>query len=540
MASASSFAIVPLDARAPKRAKLSSGSADAIRQAVVHSSQTKTALVNTLTTLRDAGELEGFDGVNLRNAVAQSVTEHVNVDTPYGKVIQTVHLDAPKLKYLDVCSPLALLYYLGMLSVTFAEIMHDLCRSGRPLRLIIYADEMCPGNPFRPEKSRTLQCVYWCFADWPDFMLTRTFAWPVLTLIRSTVVSSIAGGMAYVCRLLLRLFFPENGHSLSGSGVPMSVRGFTFTVTAVFAWFLCDLKGYKENLGWKGTTGTLCCLNCVNVAKKKNVRGDVGRVVGLDCADRTKFIARSNDDIYNNVDELAAEHPRMSTTNFEKLETQCGFNHVPNGILMDMSLRNIFRPADHTLRDYMHVLVGDGVANTLIAETLHVMIRKGFTLPFVRRFMCQCKLPSKYGRVHEDWLRDSRLKNNTLASFSSIVITLIPIIYMFLQEFCAAREDMVDVVECFQLLHWICGLMKVGPSRSMQHVNKLEELIQAYHAAFGRLFRSFKPKIHHLHHVIDSMRWVGKLLSCFVTERKHRSVKDAALHVFRHRTHSAR
>ena len=36
---------------------------------------------------------------------------------------------------------------------------------GNPLRLVIYLDEMNSGNPFRPEKSRTMQCSYWCVAD---------------------------------------------------------------------------------------------------------------------------------------------------------------------------------------------------------------------------------------------------------------------------------------------------------------------------------------------------------------------------------------
>ena len=34
------------------------------------------------------------------------------------------------------------------------------------------------------------------------------------------------------------------------------------------------------------------------------------------------------------------------------------------------------------------------------------------------------------------------------------------------------------------------------------------------------------------------MEWLGKLISCFVTERKHRQIKDAALHVFRHMEHT--
>ena len=34
------------------------------------------------------------------------------------------------------------------------------------------------------------------------------------------------------------------------------------------------------------------------------------------------------------------------------------------------------------------------------------------------------------------------------------------------------------------------------------------------------------------------MLWLGKLLSCFVTERKHKEVKSAAVHIFRHIEHT--
>ena len=39
-------------------------------------------------------------------------------------------------------------------------------------------------------------------------------------------------------------------------------------------------------------------------------------------------------------------------------------------------------------------------------------------------------------------------------------------------------------------------------------------------------------------HIPDNMRAIGNLLSCFVTERKHRSIKAAALHSFRHVEHT--
>ena len=59
-------------------------------------------------------------------------------------------------------------------------------------------------------------------------------------------------------------------------------------------------------------------------------------------------------------------------------------------------------------------------------------------------------------------------------------------------------------------------------------------IIDLHHQLFIQLYElGVKPKFHHLHHVVDGMLYVGKLLSCFVTERKHRSSKASALHIFR-------
>eukprot|EP00959_Pyramimonas_sp_CCMP1952_P397427 8327534-Pyramimonas_sp.AAC.1 len=52
---------------------------------------------------------------------------------------------------------------------------------------------------------------------------------------------------------------------------------------------------------------------------------------------------------------------------------------------------------------------------------------------------------------------------------------------------------------------------------------------------FTRLYpAATKPKFHQALHLPENMRCVGKLLSCFVTERKHRIAKRCALYVFRH------
>ena len=530
MASSSSDAIVPHGQAPP--AKKSRIDATVARELTACSKQTKTALIHTLQKLNIVGALEhGATKRELRKATEH----HAKQETPYGRVVEKIELDVPGMKYLDIVNPFAFLWYLCHISVHFADLMYKCCISGNPLRLVIYADEMCPGNPFRPEKSRTLQCIYWAFADWPAHVLSRTFAWIVLCTIRSSIVSKIEGGMSYMCRLFLRMFYPETGHSFA-RGIMLQCKDTTYMMTAVFAGFLCDLKGHKENLEWVGTGGNRCCLTCANLDKR--VTGDHDVAIGLDCSNAKKFIKRSNEDVYADIDELERRSHGESKTKKSRLQTEYGFNLIPNGILMDKSIRGIFKPVDHTLRDWQHTLVGDGVANSILGETITHLKQLKYPTQSLRDFMMECTLPSKYGKACADWLKDSRICVHTLRSFSGIVLTLVPILFLYMQAFCKDDPRLSEHISIVEDLYHICGILATGSDTPMKYVDVLYTLFERLHDRYVKLYTSIKPKLHHMHHILDAMRWLGKCLSCFVTERKHRTVKDLALYVFRNMEHT--
>ena len=88
-----------------------------------------------------------------------------------------------------------------------------------------------------------------------------------------------------------------------------------------------------------------------------------------------------------------------------------------------------------------------------------------------------------------------------------------------------------------RLLYMILGTLAIGPE-AHRHCDILQRNMSALHAMHMNLSDYSKPKMHHMHHIVDGMRWLGKLVSCFVCERKHRHVKDSALHVFRHLEHT--
>ena len=132
----------------------------------------------------------------------------------------------------------------------------------------------------------------------------------------------------------------------------------------------------------------------------------------------------------------------------------------------------------------------------------------------------------------------NRLRSTTIVSFASTISTMVQVFHMFLEDF--VGDAMPEVVAAFTLLHHIVGILRMGPEDAVRHADTLTNLMSRHLEAIVKLYSDaiLKPKAHHLFHVVDGMLFVGKLLSCFVTERKHREVKRSALHIFRHMEHT--
>ena len=185
---------------------------------------TRAGLSSALVYLADAGWLRPYalQGMasGVRRKMSQAVGDHANASTPYGKVIQQMSLPLTKLPLWDYVHPTALLYYLALISTAFGDMMAESAVPGVPMRVIIYIDEICPGNPLRPDKARTLQAIYWCLADWPQWVLQRTAAWPVFGTIRSSIVELLP--VQQLMKNILYVFWPITGHSFT-NGVTIHV-----------------------------------------------------------------------------------------------------------------------------------------------------------------------------------------------------------------------------------------------------------------------------------------------------------------------------
>ena len=499
--------------------------------------QTKASTLKMLSLLQERGALEGDVSERQLRLDIQTAVESVGkTRTPYGPIIQKVRLDAPGLRDWEICHPFAFLWYMTQHSAAFREVMRKSTVDGRKLRLLIYMDGLVPGNPFRPDKGRSIMCIYWCFIDWPSYMLNRTFAWPCLSILRESVMHTIPGGASYLARLALRIFFPLVGDSLE-SGIIINGPDSSYVVKAKFVGFLADLKEHKTITEWKGTAGNVCCLLCSNVWKPTVGEREDG-TIGLDCPDPRKFRKRTGAQVRAIVASLVVEKGRMTKTAFSKLETDVGINYCPHGILFDSSLHGLYNPVDHTIVDWMHTMCSDGVGNTCIWTVLQVLGAAGYPTSDVREFVTVVRMPSKYGKPDPAWLHDNRLHGSSYSSFSSVVLNVVPILYLFFETFCSRDVRLHDVGKYLRLLYMILGTLASGPDEAPHHCDILRQNMSALHALHSKLSGHFKPKIHYMHHIVDGIQWLGKLVSCFVCERKHRHIKDSALHVFRHLEHT--
>ena len=119
----------------------------------------------------------------------------------------------------------------------------------------------------------------------------------------------------------------------------------------------------------------------------------------------------------------------------EKKQKQYGLKFIEGGLMFCQASRAIYRPADHCIRDWMHMMAHSGVGNTEIALILHIIISIGVSMDTICEFAMNFNLPKKHGKVQRNWLTDHRLHDDTINSFASVVLTLIPILFCFLTEY---------------------------------------------------------------------------------------------------------
>ena len=520
----------------PKRAtdnRLSAPAPDAKRldlRRLAANSKTHQSLIDTLNALQDVGLLESSATAK---QIRRAVEAHAAVATPYGTVVRRLDLGIDDV--VEFIHPFALMWYLCSISKGFATMMRETVSNTTPGRCkwVLYNDGVVPGNPLRHDSGRKFEAFYWVIAEWPDYMLQRSLAWATFSLVRTTLVSKIAGGLSGLVRITMQQFERFN------EGIQLPHPDGNFVFACDYGGFLADLEAHRAVMSWMGPNSVRCCWSCANICNRRDGSLDVGEFNALRGHDERVWVQYSDAELWAVLDSLKAfATGGHAQARVRALETEVGFHYVEGGLMFDESLRNTYHPSQH-VRDWMRTIVQDGIANSEIYCVVRRMREQlNISLPMIQTFFGMCKLPSMHGPVNTQWIAKRRFSDEraTLTGFASTTLSVIGLLFLFMEHY-AIGDQLPHEFACFERLLWIVSLLRLGPGGAMAHVDRLQSLIVAHYEMFvdlyGAIAHALKPKRHHAHHIVADMKHVGKLLRCFVTERKHREAKRQAVHVLR-------
>ena len=110
----------------------------------------------------------------------------------------------------------------------------------------------------------------------------------------------------------------------------------------------------------------------------------------------------------------------------------------------------------------------------------------------------------------------------------------------FVSRVVAPLGHMADNITCFGLLYKILSILQCTYVLTAEKYAELRRAVDEHHQLFKRLYPNhIKVKFHHLLHLPEDLQHLGLVLSCFVTERKHRDWKRTSIWAFRHVEHQS-
>ena len=98
-----------------------------------------------------------------RDTIRQSRDSMVLTDsTPYGPLHQEIVVEGMD---VEVCNPFAALWYAANHCPAFTELLDRAGQHKQPWNIVLYADEVLPGNQLAHKSERKTWCWYWSIAE---------------------------------------------------------------------------------------------------------------------------------------------------------------------------------------------------------------------------------------------------------------------------------------------------------------------------------------------------------------------------------------
>ena len=505
----------------------------------------QSGLVQVLKELSEMGELASEPPS--RQSIKRARTAAACRSTVYGAILVFVMITLldpladSKLTYLQ---PASLLRWLSEESLPFREFLTAVwmaypCSQSKPWRIVVYADEVLPGNQLKHVNLRKLQAIYWSILEFGVAALSLEQFWFTLTVCRSKIVERCPGGMSAIFRILIAAFFDSNIADFFEGGVVVRLSHGYQTLVMKMGAMISDLAAFKQVIQHKGHNGSLFCLECRNVidttSRIRQPRDAEFKLCPATETNVNNFIVHTDASIVETVQYLHAEKSRMNKGTFNKEQQYLGFNYVPEGILLDRHMNKLFPIISLVMFDWMHIYFVHGIFQLVVGLMLNRFATLHMGHSIVHEFVSRFVWPSKWGGKSNDG-RSVFEKRSSGAIYlqcqASEGLSVYPIFELFCKLYITNKftqtED--DICECYYLLCSVIRMLRNLPNHRVDPAKLLDKTVQ-FLKKFIEVWGADEwiPKCHFAIHVpLHYMKFQRFLLNCWVLERKHKYAKNVA------------
>lgn len=482
----------------------------------------------------------GLPSSDSRQSIKRAREEAVRVETTHGCIFNKATFPHVKPSaepiVIEYIQPAALLSHM-VSSTEFGEYMMKLLSDNAPSHetpwgIAVYADEVSPGNQLKHDNKRKVWALYWSLCQFGT-NLCRESLWMTFTVVRSSHVVDM-GGLGTLVKFMLKSFF--SGVDFR-QGVALSRNGTVKLLFASLDTLVADEAAIRAVWEVKGSSGSVPCFLCKNVVLHRSGLhsfDSTSTLVSSTCTDMSKIHLHTDASVFATIDMLQAKKGVLSPGDFARVEQSVGMRFRLDSILACHELRSIARPISVTQWDWMHVFVVKGIWNLEVGFLVSELNKNGVKPHDIHAFMQTLIWPASIGSksasganaFHKRSIDDESFK----CSASEAVGIYAPLRSFLQARFRPTRGSHLDLVlQSYYSLAAVLDLLRSTVHGAVPP--------QRLHDAVVRHLNFFKlsygedkllPKHHMSLHLASQLAKKGRLLTCWVHERKHKEVKRFA------------
>ena len=498
------------------------------------------ALAQILTDVKKHGLPELTDRVSMR----QGRDEVATMMTSYGRMLKPMQVVDKHGTTVDLpmACPFSSVVYALEESDSFRSFFkHRLSLKPSspedPWTIVLYCDEVTPGNPLSTSNRRKFHAFYWSFIELGTEALSHEESWFILLTEFSTFVNDIQGGLSACFAAAIKAFF-KDGLDMARGGITLSLDGQDTKLFAKLGSVLLDGGAHKYVWGARGDGASKFCLLCKNVwtSQSNIVAEDGSNLLRCDVITADGLEAATDNELRTNMRYLEQESTRVSPEAFKLLQQALGLTYHDRNVLIDRQLDSLLHPVHAYTHDWMHCLFVDGVANLTLYLAFEACITSGMDGVYnsFSNYLATWRFPARLhahhlGDIFKDDRRQSHRDSHHIKCQASDLLTIMGPLVQFTKQVLQATG--VAPLACLALLCLVdltdlivaTARTAVAPPMLLEEVQRF---LASFVAAFG--FDWLTPKAHWLLHLPAQLQRFGRLLNCFCLERKHRVPKRYA------------